>query len=197
MTVSDVLNQPGQAPAENGSAAPTISEEVIRNSPAYRALLSESIERRQMIAALKQELEALKPKETAQTPQTPASSEPVSALEKQIAALAEMVEGLTKRVENDAKARVDMTRAGLIQQHNIPSELQGFVNGATEDEVRAQVNALLPYITPAKSNVGAGNVGAPVSDEDLISQMRGILEGKPAFDPFDPGIQRKMGGGPQ
>lgn len=197
MTVSDVLNQPGQAPADNGSAAPAqpaISEEMIKAHPLYKSLLEESITRRQTIAALKQELEAK------QAPASPAPEPPkkdADPIDARIASLTDMISKLTERIEGDHKARVEMTRSSLIQQHGIPAQLQGFVNGTTEDEIRTQVNALLPFITPTPSNVGAGNTGVPVSDEDLVAQMHGILDGKPNFDPYDPAIQRKLGGGPQ
>lgn len=183
--------QPEQAPATPDWSKTTIPDDVIRNHPAYKDILSESIGRRQEIAALKQELESAK-KPAATTPEAPV--QPVAPGDERIDKLMAAVEALTARQAQSDKARIDQYRAGLIAQYNIPPAQQALITAQDETGIKAQVDALAPLLSPHKSDMGLGNTGDAPATDSLVKEVKSILNGNATIDPFDPKIHKAMGG---
>ena len=184
---------PEQAPATPDWSKLTIPEEVIREHPAYKAVLSESIERRQAIASLKQELEQAKQPPAPATPVKPPET-PDTPSDPRIDQLAQMVEALTTKWTQSEQARVAQFKAGLIQQHNIPDKLAALITGETVEAIQAQVESVLPYVQPHKSNTSLGNTGDGEVTDGFMAEVDRILNGQGNLDPFSPQLHSAMGG---
>lgn len=171
-----------------------IPADVLKQHPLYREVLAESITRRQTIAQLKAALGDNAPQSGAQ-PAQPAKQ----AEDDRLAALQEMVNQLTSRIEQDAKARVERTRALAIETYGIPAELHDMVVGETEDEILARAKKLGTFIVPQphKGSTPVGNTNSATNaDDELLSKVKARLTGADVQNVFAPGVQRTMGGGP-
>lgn len=164
---------------------PAISEDAIRNHPLYQELLSESIQRRQTIAALKAEMRV------AQTPEPAPAEQPPSG---ELDELRNMVAALTQRIEQDQQTRIDRARRDAIARFNVPEELQEFVVGDSEDVITSRAERLRgPQPHQGTTPVGGGS---QEPDEDLLNRVKARITGKDQPNVFAPGIHRTLGGGP-
>ena len=186
-----VTPPPEQAPAIPDWSKLTVPDEVVREHPAYKQILSESIERRQAIAALKQELEQAK--QPPATPVKPAET-PNAPVDPRIDQLTQMVEALTTKWTQSEQARVAQFKQGLIQQNNIPEKLASLITAETVEGIQAQVDAILPFVQPHKANTGLGNTGDAGVTDGLLAEVDRILNGQSTIDPFSPQLHSAMGG---
>lgn len=172
----------------------TIPEDVVREHPAYKAILSESIKRRQEIAALKQEFEnKAQPPAPATPVNAPEQPVPSAGTDPRLDQLTQMVEALTTKWTQSEQARVAQFKAGLVQQHNIPDKLAALITADTVEGIQEQVNNILPYVQPHKSDTSLGNTGGEVTDT-FLAEVDNILNGGNIVDPFSPQIHIAMGG---
>jgi hypothetical protein len=170
---------------ESGAGAPpavdwasvTVPEDVIKNHPAYKAVLTESIQRRQELAELK------KPKEPVVT-DAPKDEDRFKALEEKLEAMA---------LENQAKNR-SITVATVAATHKIPAELHNLITGDTAEEIAASAALIAKYIKVEQAAPPPANPAGPSEDKSLLKAVMDRMTQGNNLSPFDPGFQRQLGG---
>lgn len=174
-------------------ATMSIPEEVIKATPAFKELLSESIQRRQKIAELQAAAAAAAPV----VDETPAQV-PVDATLAAIQQLTQTVTALQDRLAQTETVTREQRRANILSQHGIPDDLRSLVTGDDDETFTANallVKARLMPNTPA-DKVPAGTEVSVSAASDLALQARNRLKGTQGEGIFSPGVQRQAGGGP-
>lgn len=165
-----------------------IPADVIEKHAAYKAVLSESIERRKTIQQLKQ------------TP-TEASGEAVSDGNKGVDKLAQLEASVNKLIELQERDALTRTRDLLAAKYNVPANRVQYIAGSTAEELEKSAKDLGEEKRSGgvTGNAGAGN-GA--GDGDVLGAMKNRIRAKMQDkgvenpSPFEAGVQRLRGGGP-
>ncbi len=178
----------------------TIPDEVLKNQPAYKELLSESIERRQTIKELRsriEELEAMFPvsenEEGANnTPSASSENDPVARALAQIDVLNKKIEQL---LEKTASAERKAVLQAAMRDNKIPEEYGQLITGETPEQIQAQAQ-LLGRLFKVQST-SPGNAGSEGAKSDFYRRAEVALKGDGELtDIFAPGVHRQRGGGP-
>lgn len=187
----------------SGSPAPTtpvvdwskvdltaIPEDVIKSSPLYKQVLSESIERRRENADLKQKIQQTEVK-------LPEGDQP------------EWAKNLVNTVNEQNKILVALTaqtakseRESIATKHGIPAEMVGLIAGENIADFEANA-AVIGAALKKSGGVISGNASAgnAASGGDQLSGVRNRLKqgmnekGELAPSIFNPGTQTTRGGG--
>lgn len=172
-----------------------IPAEIVKNTPAFKEVLNESIERRKKIRSL---VEETKPKEAsrtktataAQTEDTPSGEDdPLSVLRHE---LSEIKSVLTRQQE----ISLSQWKEQAIAQTGLPKEMADRIKGSSFSEILADAQALAKYmnITPPPSGSASNPTYQPDESRRELIRKKTLGEWNPTR-PFDPGLQRQLGGG--
>lgn len=175
--------------------AKVLPEDVVKQSPAYKSLLSESVERRQQIKSLREQLETLEgdAKKPIQQQAPQQGSEEVPAWAK---GLIEDVK--TLKTATGENARSEMVNAA-IAKHNLPKEAHLYIQGSDMASIEASAAGLVPLMVAGAGSAGNPGAGNASGLDSLRARIQEKVRGntKPIADTsiFDVGVQRQKGGG--
>lgn len=189
-TTSKPASAPNEATIDWSKVNPAdIPQELVEKHAAYKAVLTESIERRNTIKELKQ--------------QSPAgvqanSADNTNPLAAEVKALQGSVNKLLELQERDALTNA---RNSLATQYNVPASRVKYIVGDTAEQMEQAAKELGEQRGGGVSGNSLAGNGA--GDADALGALRNRIRAK-AQDrgvetpsPFEPGIQRNRGGGPQ
>lgn len=139
----------------------SIPENIIKATPQFKEVLSESVERRQAIKALKEQVGLVDAPKT-DKPATPTQPDDMPAWAKQ----------MMERVEKAEKAALEGGRKTLINQaletHNLPAEAARWITGGTLEEITSQAAELAKtFMTPGVGG-SSGDGGQPATQQDRL-----------------------------
>lgn len=169
----------------------SIPESVIKANPTYANVLTESIQRRQELKALKDQQAAPKPADNAQ-PQQQGTND---ALVKQLAEMQAQIKTLSEKADRSS-------RQGLIdaavEAHNLPAGAAAWITGTTPDEIKAQAAELSKtFLTPnAGGSTGGGSVAT--AQDKIRAAIKARIQGTTGpIDPvegslFNPSVQDRI-----
>lgn len=197
----DAGQPPAATPTPDATQAPvaidwskvdpkSIPANLIKANPTYAEVLSESIQRRQELKAVKDQIAGTqKPAEQAQTnPNEQGFAKELAEIRAQLAEVTKVAS------QAGRKALVDQA----IEAHNLPSSSAAWITGNTPDEIKAQAAELSKtFLTPnASGSTGAGSVATPQDKIRAAIQAR-IKGTNGAIDPvegsmFNPTIQDRI-----
>lgn len=165
-----------------------IPAEVVKSHPEYQKVLGESVERRQTIKAMREQLAQL---ETGTKPEPTTPAQPISDLEKKFSAELESLRADIRKTE------VAQARTQAIK--DVPAEFQEFVTGDTVEAVNASAAKVLAALgkrpaPPATTSPGLPGIAGNTDTEKATSIVNRIY-GKGSNNPFDPAQQILAGGG--
>lgn len=169
----------GETPAETTQAKPQTQDELAAELEAARKALKqanrEAAERRVKLEAFEKAEQERKQAE-------------MTELEKLQAQLKDAQSQLERRALEDTKARI-------AKDVGLPDALAARIQGANEDEMKADAAKLLEALPkPSKNPVLATNPGAGAGAGETYEQKRARIYGSGA-DIFDPGAAAQQGGG--
>jgi hypothetical protein len=175
----------------------SVPETLVKEHPAFKKVLGETIERRQQIKTLREQLEALegeKPTQQQQVAKPDAANQ--SDLAAQLARLSQEMADI--RNQTSQSLRADLVKSA-IKRNNLPDEAIQFVQGNTQAEIDASAAALVA-LAGSSGNSSAGNAGGGNASSDNLrraiqERVRGKGDPISKTSPFDVGIQRQKGGG--
>lgn len=193
--MSEEIFDEGQNENIEGSSEPVIREQEVKNHPLYKELLSESIERRQTIKSLKEELETLKTS-IPDTPQPEASSDaPVVQSNSDVNDLKAQVEELKQTLANQ---QLETARQKSLSDYGLPSGLAQFLTGNTVEEISAKAEELANHLKPNTPR-DVSDVGTPENPvNDLQTRVLEKVLGKhkqEGSNIYDPNFATRHGGG--
>lgn len=167
-----------------------IPETVVKSHPEYQKVLSESVERRQTIKTMKEQLAKSETGTSTETTQQPAT-QPASDLEKKFA---DEIANLRAEIR---KTEVAQARAQALK--DIPEEFQGFVTGDTVEAINASAANVKTALgkrpaPPPTTSTGLPGIAGNTDAEKANSIVASIF-GEGNANPFDPGQQIRAGGG--
>lgn len=193
MPTDELITEAG-APADNAPApvqidwsSVTIPTHVVRETPEYKELLAESIERRQTISAMKRDAE--KPPDENAQPTQPEQPE----LDPTVAALVQQVQALTQIVQNGQQSERDRARAQLMKEHGIPEALASMITGETVEDMTTAAKTLAQFVVPRRPESDIPSGASPTGNEDIIEQAKRRVQGTET-DIFNPVLQTTLGG---
>lgn len=184
-----------------GASAPDFSnipEDVIKSHPLYKQVLTESIERRKEIAELKKGATA--PSAPSALPASTAPTDPMQAALDRIAKLENAL----------AESSANALRTKAASEAGLPANLASRIVGTSYEDMLADakdIAAAFPKApatpavpaTPATTMPPSGTPGNAAGNQrdttmlSKITQRMGSNFG--VSSPFDPGVQRQVGGG--
>lgn len=160
-----------------------VSDDVIKNHPLYKQLLSESIERRKTIAEMKKTLDALQQPKV-DTPKVEQQS---------IDALLERIAQLEQKLTSDTYSS---TRTAIIQKYNIDSELADrFLTGKTATELEEQAKTLANLLNRPVDPTSVGGSQQETMDNARARILQKVVNPN-SQNPLSSDFQRSTGGSP-
>lgn len=180
-----------QEATQNQPTNQEISEDVIREHPLYKQLLSESIERRKTIAELKNKLDSQPLETTLEVTQQTETSDPLARVMQE---LADLKQSLTQTT-------VQAKREAVIAKYQIPEDLHDFISASDPEGMEAQAEKLAqlarkaPKPTPQDKSDAGGNNTPTESDlhKRVLSRINGTSENSNPM--HDPNLAVRFGGG--
>ena len=187
-----------------GASAPDFSnipEDVIKSHPLYKQVLTESIERRKEIAELKKGATA--PSAPSAPSALPASTAPTDPMQAALDRIAKLENAL-------AESSANALRTKAASEAGLPANLASRIVGTSYEDMLAdaqEIASVLPKApatpavpaTPATTVPPSGTPGNAAGNQrdttmlSKITQRMGSNFG--VSSPFDPGVQRQVGGG--
>lgn len=190
-----------------GASAPdfsTIPEDVIKSHPLYKQVLTESIERRKEIAELKKGATA--PSAPSAPSALPASTAPTDPMQAALDRIAKLENAL-------AESSANALRTKAASEAGLPANLASRIVGTSYEDMLAdaqEIASVLPkapatqatQATPAASATPVlpsgtpGNAAGNQRDTTMLSKITQRMGSNfGVSSPFDPGVQRQVGGG--
>lgn len=169
-----------------------IPDDVIKQHPAYAAILTESVERRKQLAAMK--------KNETVTPEKVNTNDPVM---NEILKLAAKIETVTAEL---ATSKLETARNNALTAFGLPPEAMTFLTGETLDEIQAQATLLRTLGANKAANthntldtktngMSPGNPATGGGNEALKAALKARMGGSTGVSAFSPGVQATKGGG--
>lgn len=173
----------------------TIPVEVIKSTPAFKEVLDESIERRKKLKALSEAMKNEKPGSlgndsgSAENKPLDSASDVLEILRQE---LSEIKSALTKQQEASMRQWKDQALALT----GLPKEMADRIKGNSFEEVLADAQTLAKYLNITPPQAGRTANPSYQTDESRREIIRKKVLGQwNSVRPFDPGLQRQLGGG--
>ena len=177
----------------------TIPEDLIKNSPLYKSLMTETVQRRQTIKNLRSELSDNSEDGSTDTETQESSSNSESEPDSEVARLRQAVEKLTQRIASEDEQSL---RENVAERYALPSELREFIKGDNETDMNESAKTLSELLK--KQGVGnASATNAQTTADERTNRFKQAIKDEKARNEdfskapsiFDMGTQRNLGGG--
>lgn len=169
----------------------SIPTDVIKKHPEYTVVLKETIERRQTIKQLKDQLNGTE-EQPAQAPVVP-KDKPTGENDR-ISRLENLIESLATTIQTQTVTSVRERVAAEFKLDLKDEVTNRLLRGSNEQELTASAKDILAL--RQTTTTSPGNPGGYKSNESLKQRvMAGIKGGQEATSVFSPEVQSDMGGG--
>lgn len=161
-----------------------ISEDAVKNHPLYQQLLSESIERRQTIKQLKEQIDS-KPV-SQESLQTSSDVDPLQMVMNELAQLKQSLQQTTLTAKREA----------IVAKYAIPEDAQDLLTATDAEQLEVQAqklsNILRKSPKPAPQDVSDAGVNSDPSNNVSDLQKRVMARLKGTADNFNPMTDAKL-----
>lgn len=169
-------------------SADTIPADLVKQTPLYKDVLGESIERRQQIAKLKEQV--------ATPPQTPEATSTPNSVQEALDRVAKLEKSL-------AEERANSWRVQAAKEAQLPDKFANRLVGTTYEEVLADAKSIAEALpkpaagqTAPPASANPGNAAGDEKDTTMLNRITARMGANfGVTSPFDPGVQRQAGGG--
>ena len=163
-----------------------VPEDVIKNHPLYKSVLTESIQRRQELAELKKQLAP-----PTDQPKTEDKPDKLSIFEQELAELRKVVAEQAEREKLHSRSALVNAAAAA---HKIPADLHKYITGDTAEAIAASAAELAKHVKPEQVAPPPANPAQDAKDQSLLKAVTERMANVGGQSPFDPGFQRQLGG---
>lgn len=167
----------------------TIPDTVVKQTTAFGDVLTESVQRRQEIKALKEQIKPVEtPAEIKLDADTPEWAKALVAQNKALADKLSQVETLASKGGRDALIQA------AIKANNLPTGSENWITGKTNEEITAQAAELSKTFLTPQAGGSAGNGGTETQVDKVRAEIARRINRSGPIDPvegsfFNPAVQ--------
>lgn len=178
-----------------------LPEEVIKRTPAYQSVLSESIERRKALAELKAQQESPKGDTKADDKNSSDGVDIAAIVKEAIKPFSDELSALKQATAAEREQRVLAERQNIAKSAGLPETFASLLQGETVEAMTAHAQSLAEAVgiksVPADQRSSATNPGQ-LSESEYTAQLDRVKSRMSAYEDdslFKPGTHKSLGGG--